>query len=128
MTNDPLRNELRKLVSRLPDVPVSSNFTARLMQAVELEETRRLRSWNVLAWNWHALLPRAAAAAVVLGFAGYAFHQHEIASRRTALIKSVALIAQAQPPPSVEVLQNFDAIQRMSQPVHADTQLLALLQ
>jgi hypothetical protein len=125
--NDPLQNELRKLVSRLPDVPVSSNFTARVMQAVEREEAALSRKWNLFAWNWHALLPRAVVAAAVLGFAGFAFHQHEIASRRTALIKSVALIAQAQPPPSVEVLKNFDAIQRMGQPVHADNELLALL-
>jgi hypothetical protein len=36
MKNEP--QELRELLSRLPDAPVSSNFTARVMQAVELEE------------------------------------------------------------------------------------------
>ena len=30
--------ELRELLSRLPDAPVPSNFTARVMQAVEREE------------------------------------------------------------------------------------------
>ena len=29
------------MLARLPDAPVASNFTARVMQAVELEESRR---------------------------------------------------------------------------------------
>jgi hypothetical protein len=36
----------------------------------------------------------------------------------------VAQLAAASP--GVEALQNFDAIRRMSQPAHADTELLAL--
>jgi negative regulator of sigma E activity len=118
--------ELRELLSRLTDAPVSSNFTARVMQAVELEEARRLRRWNFLAWNWHALLPRAAVAAVMVTAAGFTFYQHEIDNRRFELAQNVALVTQAQPLPSVDALQNFDAIQRMSQPAHADEELLAL--
>ena len=34
----------------------------------------------------------------------------------------------AQPPPSVDALENLDAIQRMSQPAPADGELLAVLQ
>ena len=122
MKDEPL--ELRELLSRLRDAPVSSNFTARVMQAVEREELQaaRTRGWR---WNWHALLPRATVAAVMLVLAGFTFHQYEISSQRAALIKTVALLAQAQPP-SMEALNNFDAIQRMSQPAHADEGLLAL--
>lgn len=117
--------ELREFLSRLPDAPVPSNFTARVMQAVEREELQAARThgWR---WNWHALLPRAAVAAVVLVAAGFTFYQHEIYSQRFELARNVALLAQAQPLPSVEALQNFDAIQRMSQPAHADEGLLAL--
>jgi hypothetical protein len=118
--------ELRELLSRLPSAPVSSNFTARVMQAVELEEAQRLRRLNFLAWNWHALLPRAAVAAVMMVAAGFTFYQHEIDNRRFELAQNVALVTQAQPVPSVDALQNFDAIQRMSQPAHADEELLAL--
>jgi hypothetical protein len=120
MKDEPL--ELRELLSRLPDAPVSSNFTARVMQAVEREESMaaRTRGWH---WNWHTLLPRAAAAAVMVAAAGFTFYQHEISNQRAALAQSVALMAQA---PSVDALQNFDAIQRMSQPAHADEELLAL--
>jgi anti-sigma-K factor RskA len=122
MKDEPL--ELRELLSRLPDAPVSSNFTARVMQAVEREESlaARTRGWR---WNWHALLPRAAAAAVMVIAVGFTFYQHEISNQRAAMAQSVALLAQSQPP-SVDALQNFDAIQRMSQPAHADEGLLAL--
>lgn len=130
MNNEPLNpnelRELRGLLARLPDAPVSSNFTARVMQSVEREEARESRRWNILTWNWHALLPRFAVATGVFMFAGVALHQHAIYSQRAMMVKNVALVTGAQPMPSVEALQNFDAIQRMSQPVHADTGLLAL--
>jgi hypothetical protein len=123
MKNEP--QELRELLSRLPDAPVSSNFTARVMRAVEIEELQaaRRRGWH---WNWHALLPRAAAAAMLMVAAGFTLYQHEIYSRRFELAQNVALVASAQQLPSVDALQNFDAIQRMSQPAHADEELLAL--
>jgi hypothetical protein len=126
MKKDPLQIELRELLSRLPDVPMPSNFTARVLQAVDLEESRRSRRWN-FNWNWHMLLPRIAVASAVLVFAGLTFHHYEINAQRTALARNVALLAEAQPLPSVDALKNFDAIQRMSQP-HADEDLLALLQ
>ena len=39
-----------------------------------------------------------------------------------------AMMAAAQPLPSVDALENLDAIQRMSQSAHADGDLLAALQ
>ena len=121
MKNEP--QELRELLSRLTDAPVSSNFTARVMQAVELEELQaaRTRGWH---WNWHSLLPRAAATATVVIAAGFAFYQHEIYNGRVEIAQNFVLVANALP--SVDALQNFDAIQRMSQPAHADEELLAL--
>src|ERR1700679_964446 len=126
MKKDPIQNELRALLSRLPDVPVASNFTARVMQAIELEESRGSRKWNFI-FNWHAFFPRAAVATAVVVFAGLAFHHHEIYSQRAVLAKNVALVAGVQPLPSVEALKNFDVIQRMGQPQHADEELLALM-
>ena len=126
MKNDPLQNELRKLLSRLPDTPVASNFTARVMQAVDLEESRRSRRWNFI-FNWHAFLPRAAVATAAILFAGLVLQQHELSVHRAAFAKNVALVAET-PMPSVDALKNFDAIRRMSQPARADDELLALLQ
>ena len=109
MKNEP--QELRELLSRLPDAPVSSNFTARVMQAVELEERQAAR---------------VAVASVALVMAGLVVQQHEVNAHRTQLAEAVARVTAAQPLPSVDALQNFDAIQRMSQPAHADEGLLAL--
>jgi negative regulator of sigma E activity len=119
-----LEARLRKALARLPNALVASNFTARVLQAVELEESRQPRKWS---WNWHSLLPRITVAAAVLLFAGLTFHRYELNAHRTALARNVALIAGAQPLPSVDALKNFDAIQRMSQP-RADEELLALMQ
>ncbi len=126
MKDEPIQKELRQLLARLPDAPVASNFTARVLQAVEREESRAARR-SIFNWNWHALLPRIAVASAVMLFAGLTFHHYELAGQRTRLAKDVALVAET-PMPSVDALKNFDAIRRMSQPARADNELLALMQ
>jgi negative regulator of sigma E activity len=121
-----MESALNAALTRLPDAPVPSNFTARVFQAVEREEARP-HGWS-WRWNWHTLVPRVAFAAVVITFTGLAFHHHEIYSRRVALARNVAFVTRGQPMPSPEALENFDAIRRMSQPQHADDELLALMQ
>jgi hypothetical protein len=121
-----MESALNAAFARLPDAPVPSNFTARVLQAVEREEARpRAWSWS---WNWHTLVPRVAFAAVVITFTSLAFQHHEIYRQRVALARSVAFVTGGQPAPSPEALENFDAIRRMSQPQHADDELLALMQ
>jgi hypothetical protein len=121
---DEFQNELHGLLSRLPDAPVASNFTARVMRQVDLEESRQARKWNFI-FNWQRFLPRAAVAAVAVLFAGLTLQQHELNVHRVAFDQNVALVART-PMPDVDALKNFDAIQRMSQPAHADEELLAL--
>jgi len=116
---------LTEALARLPDAPMPSNFTARVMQAIDREEARAPRPW-AMRWNWHALLPRVAVAMVAI-VAGISLYEHQLSSQRHRMAASVAMVA-AQPLPSVDALKNFDAIQRMSQPVHADDELLTLLQ
>jgi hypothetical protein len=123
---DKLQNELREMLSRLPDAPVASNFTARVMRQIDLEESRRARKLSFI-FNWRVFLPRAAVAGVAVLFAGLILQRHEMNTQRATLAKNVALVAET-PMPDVDALKNFDAIQRMSQPAHADNELLALLQ
>ena len=78
--------------------------------------------------NWRRLWPRVAAIAAVLIFAGVSLQRYKASSHRIALAKNIAMVAVAQPPPSVDALENLDAIQRMSQSSHADGELLAVLQ
>ena len=126
MNNEPFQDDqgqLRRLLSRLPNVPVASNFTARVLQAVELEEMRRSR-WRIFYWNWRAVFPRVTVTAAMVGFAAIAFHQHELSVRRHNA-EGIYRIA-SLPVPSIEALKNFDAIQRMGQTAHPDNDLLAL--
>ena len=119
-----MESALTTAFARLPDAPMPSNFTARVLEAVE-REAARPPGWS---WNWRGLAPRIAFAAVMVGFAGLAIHHHEIYSERVALVRSVALATGGQPVPSPDALENFDAIRRMSQPQPADDELLALMQ
>ncbi|HEY1662277.1 MAG TPA: hypothetical protein VGI03_07650 [Verrucomicrobiae bacterium] len=130
MDQEPIQNDLHKMLARLPDAPVASNFTARVMQAIELEEARSRRRGN-FAWsligNWRGLVPRAAVAVLALSFAGLTLQHHRVAGERTALAKNAVFVAQT-PMPSVDALKNFNTIKNMSQPARADDELLALLQ
>lgn len=121
-----MESALNAALTRLPAAPVPSNFTARVLQAVEREEARP-HGWS-WRWNWHTLVPRVAFAVAMVAFAGLALHHHEIYSQRAALARSVAFVTRGQPVPSLEALENFDPIRRMSQPQHADDELLALMQ
>ncbi|HEX7570254.1 MAG TPA: hypothetical protein VF492_07090 [Verrucomicrobiae bacterium] len=118
---------LTAALAKIPDAPVPSNFTARVLTALELEAARaeRSRGWTL---HWRLLWPRVAVVAAVLIFAGVGLQRHETNSHRRALVKNVAMVTVAQPPPSVDTLENLDAIQRMSQPARADGELLAALQ
>jgi hypothetical protein len=118
-----LEAELTAALVKLPDANVPSNFTTRVLAALDLEEAQAARSGG---WRWRLLWPRFAVAAAVLVFAGMSLQRYEANSHRIALAKNIATVAGAQPLPSLDALNNFDAIQRMSQP--ADDQLIALMQ
>ena len=122
-----LEARLTAALAEIQDVPVPSNFTARVLAADELEEARagRVRNWTL---NWRWLWPRVAAVAAVLIVAGAGLQRYETHSHRAALAKNVLRLARSQPLPSVEALENLDAIQRMSLPARADGDLLAALQ
>ena len=122
-----LEARLTEALTQLPDAPVPSNFTACVLDAVEFEERQAARTRG-RTWSWRAWLPRLAVTGAILVFTGVGYQRYEAAAQRAALVKTVAQVTAAQPVPSVDALENLDAIQRMSQPAHADTELLADLQ
>ena len=119
---------LSAALRRLPDQPVPSNFTARVVQEIEREaaaERRRPVAWRFWAgWGW---LPRTAAAAfaVVLILVGMQVHQ---AAYRAKLGHSVALVSSVAAAPPSDSLADFDLIRRLSPGPGADRELLRLLQ
>jgi negative regulator of sigma E activity len=122
-----LEARLTEALAKIPNAPVPSNFTARVLAAIELEENQAARpqSW---ALNWRAWWPRVAMAAAVLIFAGVGIQRYETQSQRAALVRTLAMVARTPALPDVDALVNLDAIQRMSQSGHADGELLAALQ
>lgn len=127
MNNEPFQNEqrqLRRLLARLPDAPVPSNFTARVMEAVDREQMLP-SGWPLFNWNWRIIFPRAAIGAGTAVLAAVAFHHHELSAERIQMARNVVLVA-SQPVPSVDALKNFDAIERMGETARPDDDLLAL--
>ena len=112
-------------LTRLPAASAPSNFTARVLDAIELEEKAVARAHQ--GWNWSLLFPRLAVATAVLIFFGISVQHYETNVQHRVLVKNLATLASAQPP-SVDALENLDAIQRMSQSARADGELLAALQ
>ena len=108
----------------LPDAPVPSNFTARVLQAVEREaavEPRRSLGWLRRRW-----LPRAAFATSVAmaGLVSYLLIQN---AERKKLAESVATVANVSSLPGPDILQDYDAIRASNPATTPDEQLLVLL-
>ena len=123
---------LTQTLNRLPDAPVPSNFTARVLQRAAHRPVRHTRESGHWASIWHRFLPRVAIAmvAVVAGVLTYGEYQ---ATQRTRMARSVATISHVAAGPSAEVVvRDFDTIRRLGEArVEGgdlpDTDLLALM-
>jgi len=119
---------LNELLERLPDAPpVASNFTARVLQTVALENAARSRRRD---WPWWARvrswLPRAAAAMVVVGV-GCLLYFENLNRARATMAGDMAQIAEIVSASDPSVMENFEAIRRLGEPrPQADTELLAM--
>jgi hypothetical protein len=123
-----LELRLTEALSRLKNAHVPSNFTARIMDEINREEMREARAprWH---WHWHGnLWPRFAGAAAALLLAVMMVQHHETAAHRVQLARTLETVADMRSVPSVDALNNFEAIQAMGQRAHADEELLALVQ
>jgi hypothetical protein len=123
-----LEARLTEALTKLPDAPVPSNFTARVLQAVESETAAvlrpRLSRWH---WFWHSLAPKSAYAVVLAALALFAYHG-QAAAKRARLARSVAAVSEVASAPSPEILQDFETIRRLNPAPKPDQELLALLQ
>lgn len=119
---------LSELMARLPDAPVPSNFTTRVLQAVERDDVASNRThaprWS---WSWRALVPRAAVTILLVGAALFAYQRHAMAER-IELARSVATVANVRSLPSPQFLEDFDVIRRLLPTPPADKDLLALME
>jgi hypothetical protein len=120
---------LNAALGQLPDAPVPSNFTARVLQEVGGEAAAELRQgerkwqfWRRLRW-----LPRVALTATVVCAGLVSCLLIQDAQRKT-LVESVAAVSAVSSLPSPEILQDFDAIRASNPTSTPDEQLLAVLQ
>ncbi|RPI99768.1 MAG: hypothetical protein EHM39_05955 [Chloroflexi bacterium] len=125
-----IETRLSAALDKLPDAPVPSNFTARVLQAVKRAEEQAGRQptglWRL--WHWPAKWSVRAALASVILVAGLLSYQHVQDSRREERAQSLMEITSAAAVPGPEILQDFDAIHAMSQAPTADLELLKALE
>lgn len=117
-------SSLTTALNRLPNAPVSSNFTALVMQAVvrvEMDVERSPSRWRSF-WR-HGWLPKSGAALAMLCLGTLSFHEYQQVAR-AKLAADVKEFAETAPIPQVEWLKNFDTIEQMSKVQVADNELL----
>ena len=124
---------LTQLLNRLPDAPLASNFTARVLQAVERDSPP---PWHAPGrFRWFGLrrpVHQCAAAflAVLLSLLGY--WQYQSVRRERMALALHKLASHFDTPSTVvalapdELWKNFDAINRLPQ-TQSDEELLAVL-
>ncbi len=119
---------LSALLRKVPDVPVSSNFTARVMEACRRSERQSAKARVPFGRFWGRWLPKFAAGTAAVGLAVLSYHQHQLAERRE-LAQNLAEMARLPGGTSIELLQNFEAIQKLRHvPADVDRELIAALQ
>lgn len=93
----------------LPDAPVPSNFTARVMKAIDADQaqTSRVHLNRKASW-WTALLPRLALACLVVGGGALVWQQHR--AQQTSLAHVAREVASARLLSDPNVLTHFDEI------------------
>jgi len=119
---------LNEAIRRLPEAPLSSNFTSRVLQAVQREqaaESRRNRRGRVV-W-WRRLGWRLGLACVIGATVFFSYEQFYAAHLRAQVKQSIVAVSAVSSLPSAEILENFEAI-RLSGTPAADEKLLTLLQ
>jgi anti-sigma factor RsiW len=123
---------LNHLLRQIPDAPLSSNFTAQVLESARRLCPARPR-WTPAVWRASVArywLPRLATAAAIVCFGFFSFQHHRQAVARQRLARDLAEeISKLNAGASLELLRNFDAIQRLNQvPPDVDRRLIAALQ
>lgn len=121
-----LEAALDALLNSRPPVAVSSNFTARVMQAIEADARRKETiPAPALHW-WWKFMPRLVMASCVLAVGGLSYRQY-LVGKQNELIHAAQEIVNARPLADTAVIQDFEVIRQLpSSVVVADEKLLAL--
>lgn len=131
---------LGRLLRQLPDVPVSSNFTARVLDTIELDERRSARStrkpkrWALWLRSVQPKLTWGAAFALLIAAGTHQYRVQQSTRAQTQIeqaqlvheIRSLSQDLASLPGP--EVFRDFDAINQFRQVgTGSDDELLRVL-
>lgn len=106
---------LNRLIQRLPNLPVSSNFTSRVMQSVEVERQRHSQPLTHAGLLWrigHGWGRRLAFASVLILAGFFTYEQYQTSERRE-LAQSILQMAHVLP--SEEIMRDFGAMSGLRQ-------------
>ncbi|MGB0583080.1 MAG: hypothetical protein ACPGVU_25630 [Limisphaerales bacterium] len=123
---------LSSVLDDLPESPVSSNFTSRVWQQIELdsrapEPRAEFNIVRFLSGSW-LRIPRMAWVCALILALGISAGQRRV-HQQEQLAESMVPVLELAQVPSVEVLQDFDAINTLSEPmVSGDLELLLALE
>jgi anti-sigma factor RsiW len=121
--------QLDELLRRLPDAPVSSNFTAQVLTTVRRETPNATAPGGAPPW-WSPWLawPRLATATALVALGAFSLWQVRL-QQRAQLAASVEALSGVAAVPTVEMLADFDAIARLGKlPPNTDAGVLTALQ
>lgn len=125
---------LTRLLAALPDAPLASNFSARVMQAIDLAEAQAGRESVPRSGGWwlRRWFGRLAWTTAALVLSGFSWMQYQ-GWQRSETARSIQVITEVATVPSVAVLKDFDAIQSFASvpptmDVQGDLELLNALQ
>jgi len=122
-----LETQLSEALEKLPDAPVPSNFTARVLQAIEREESAPRPSPSRTPWFLRFLMPRIAVAIVAVGIF-VVYHEHTaVTARRAEAVQGVKVVSGVSSLPGPEILQDFDTIRQLPASTGPDKELIALM-
>jgi anti-sigma factor RsiW len=119
---------LGRALQSLPDVPVSSNFTAQVMQSLDLEEARDRRADRRRSDWWRTLWPRLSWGAAAIVLAVFGVQQYQAMQRNNQLVQDVAFVSKdmARLP---DAFRDFELIESLRQiPPSGDDGILIALQ
>ncbi|MGC8744299.1 MAG: hypothetical protein ACP5T0_10520 [Verrucomicrobiia bacterium] len=125
---------LGKLLQQIPDVPVSSNFTARVMNAIEIEEPEPVTAissiMQILRQNLFQRLAPVAILIILTGFCYFSYTESKKMSIAGSIaeLDRVAMLNEKQGGLPVEIFKDFDVIQKINNyNSMVDIELLAAL-
>lgn len=110
-------------LGKLPAAPMSSNFTARVLQAVELESKRAERNiaprW--LVWLRSGWIPKLAFASLMVCAGMLSYHQHDMVTRKNLArdMAAISVVVADFSPEDLAAIRNLDKAK-------PDIELLAL--